>query len=94
MPALSNAQPPPPNTELLMKSAPQEGQFLIRARQKKSEDLVLSVIYKGKATHHLITQEPDGTLLVNKRKYGDNKDILQVRVTGTDTATKRAARSV
>jgi hypothetical protein len=54
-----------------------EGHFLVRAT---SEGHVLSVIYKGKPTHHKVEPDPSkpGVLLVNGKDYGALASIEDV----------------
>ena len=41
-----------------------EGRFLVRARKNNADDYVLSVIYRNKPTHHLLTRDTSGNILV------------------------------
>ena len=50
----------------------------MRKRQGHEGDWVLGVVYKGRATHHLIVKEPDGMFYINKKKFGNNSNIEDV----------------
>lgn len=52
-----------------------DGNFLLRGPTNKR---VLSVVYKGKPTHHLIATDDDGFFTVNKKKYGESKSVQEV----------------
>ena len=39
---------------------------------------MLSVVYKGKPTHHFIKADDDGIMVVNNKKYGESRNIEQV----------------
>jgi hypothetical protein len=41
------------------------GKFLFRAKAASKNSFVLSVVYKGKATHHTITPADSGGLMLN-----------------------------
>ena len=51
-----------------------DGTFLIR-RRAKADEFVLSVVYMGKATHHLVAPDAAGIMAVNKQAFGDQKAI-------------------
>jgi len=53
-----------------------DGRFLVRTRS--SNEHVLSVVYKGKGTHHLIRPGENGFLLVNKKQYGESRTIEEL----------------
>lgn len=55
----------------------EDGKFLVRTK-KGSSDLILSVVYKGRPTHHTIQKDEDGHMLVNKRKYGDHDELFKL----------------
>lgn len=49
-----------------------DGRFIVRARGPDyPKDFVLSVVYRGKATHHLITPGSDGFMTINRKTFGD-----------------------
>ncbi len=48
----------------------QDGRFLVRPRPGTPAEYVLSVVFKGKATHHLIQPAPDGVLQINRKTLG------------------------
>lgn len=52
------------------------GRFLVRTREKPGE-YVLCVVYKGKATHHLIKVE-DGVCKINKKSYNDPATVQEL----------------
>ena len=43
------------------------GQFVVRGKPGKQ---LLSVVYKGKPTHHKIEDNGEGSLVINKKQYG------------------------
>lgn len=45
----------------------EEGDFLVRVRNKETKEYSLVVLYKGRFTHHVCAQEADGNFLVNKK---------------------------
>ena len=51
-----------------------DGTFLVR-RRVNPDEYVLSLMFLGNATHHLIAKGPDGLLEVNKKAYGDAHTI-------------------
>lgn len=56
-----------------------DGTFIVRKRVSSSEEqYVISVIYQGKATHHLVSKDSDGTLLVNKNRCEGCQRISEV----------------
>lgn len=48
-----------------------DGRFLIRVRPEKENEYVLGVLFRGRPTHHLITPDTNGVLLVNRKQYGN-----------------------
>ena len=48
-----------------------DGTFLIR-RRINPDEYVLSLVYLGNATHHLIAPNDQGVLAINKKTYGDD----------------------
>lgn len=52
-----------------------DGGFLVRDRPKYPGEYILSVNYKGKPTHHLVSKNDEGTLIVNKKSFSGHKDI-------------------
>ena len=61
----------------LTKAGLDDGRFLVRSREAKGE-YVLSVVFRGNPTHHLIKTGPDGKLVVNKKTFGDSTSIEQL----------------
>ena len=62
--------------EKVLAHSSEAGTFAVR---KDKGRLSLCVMYKGKATHHIISKDPeDGVFQVNKRKYGTPKSLNQV----------------
>lgn len=49
-----------------------DGDFLVRPRPQKDGDYIISVVFKGKPTHHLATPNESGELVVNKTTFGQN----------------------
>ena len=66
----------------------QNGIFLIRETGGKS---MFCIIFKGKPTHHKITTDDDGFLLVNGKKYGQAKTNKEVRQTRSHKLLARRA---
>ena len=58
-----------------------EGSFLVRRRGAVGEEHVLSVVHKGKPSHHLIKQTQDGTWSLNGKVYGQPATIHEVSLT-------------
>ena len=55
------------------------GNYLIRERgEGESGEFVLGVMFKGKATHHLLKPDGAGNYLVNNRAMGTNTTLQQV----------------
>jgi len=52
-----------------------DGNFVVRSRVNKPDEYVLCVVYKGKATHHLMGKNEDGNFVVNKKPYGAHKTV-------------------
>ena len=61
----------------LQKTGASSGTFLIRKRDAPGE-YVLSVIYKGKPTHHLCATNASGNILISKKDFCKTNDILKV----------------
>ena len=61
-----------------------DGNFLVRGPEDKR---VLSVVYKGAPTHHLVKVGEDGNLVLNKRAFGTTPSIA-VLVETLKTAQK------
>ena len=57
--------------ELLTALGLDDGNFLIRGSAEKR---VMSVVYKGKPTHHLVVTDPDagGNFVINKKPFDAN----------------------
>lgn len=53
----------------------------MRKRQGHDGDYVLGVGYRGKPTHHLIVKQDDGFFYINRKKYGNNGQLEEVRPT-------------
>ena len=56
-----------------------DGKWFIRKRDASTK--VLCLVHKGKPTHHLIAKNDAGFLCVNRRQYGEFKNLQQL-VTG------------
>jgi hypothetical protein len=69
---MSNLHPvmtKPEAAALLATGDKHDGKFLLRPRAAGNDkEFVLSVIYKGKPTHHLLAQTPDDSFTVNSNK--------------------------
>ena len=62
------------------------GRFLVRKTGAKQQEdgkmFILSVCYKGKPTHHMITKDDQtGGLKINNKAYGTTKTIKAVGLT-------------
>ena len=68
--------------ELLTALGLDDGNFLIRGSAEKR---VMSVVYKGKPTHHLVVTDPDagGNFVINKKPF-DANTLEAVRVRASD----------
>ncbi|EDQ87585.1 uncharacterized protein MONBRDRAFT_27106 [Monosiga brevicollis MX1] len=53
-----------------------DGQFLLRQRSPDSEDIVMSLTFRGKPTHHLVMRDAGGRWLINRKQYGPPTDDL------------------
>lgn len=58
-----------------------DGRFLIRKRADEGQ-FVLSLVYKGKATQHLIKPNDEGTLVVNNKPYAGKVTAIEDLVSG------------
>jgi len=63
---------------LIEEAGTDNGRFLLRTREGKPGEYVLCVVYKGKPTHHLITKNPEGLYIVNKKPFGNTKKIVKL----------------
>lgn len=52
-----------------------DGAFAVRDRPNQPDEYVLSVNFKGKPTHHLVSKNEDGNFVVNKKTYGGHTTI-------------------
>ena len=55
-----------------------DGTFGVRKREAGSDDLALTVVFRSRATHHLIERDADGVFTINKQKYGDHTTVVSV----------------
>eukprot|EP00041_Stephanoeca_diplocostata_P017358 m.348471 g.348471 ORF g.348471 m.348471 type:complete len:626 (-) comp20674_c0_seq1:101-1978(-) len=51
-----------------------DGRFLVRTR---GNDYVLSVVYKGRPTHHLVARDDEDKLCVNKKRFGTSASNIE-----------------
>eukprot|EP00045_Choanoeca_perplexa_P011891 m.127608 g.127608 ORF g.127608 m.127608 type:complete len:627 (+) comp15805_c0_seq1:75-1955(+) len=65
--------------ELIMNAGGKDGRWLVRPRPTANGtgDYVLSLVFKGKPTHHLIQKRPDGVYTINKKAYGEPKTVTE-----------------
>eukprot|EP00049_Salpingoeca_infusionum_P008471 m.139684 g.139684 ORF g.139684 m.139684 type:complete len:1260 (-) comp14026_c0_seq2:430-4209(-) len=57
----------------------QDGAFLFRARGGGASGFIISVVYKGKPTHHLaVKPEGQSSFVVNKKSYGTAETVEQL----------------
>jgi hypothetical protein len=62
-----------------------DGKFLVRVRPgaTAANEYILGVVFHAKPTHHLIAPDPtSGAYSINKRSFGDLRNIEQVGVDG------------
>lgn len=66
-------------TAMLLREEAVDGRFVLRKRgPEHPDDYVLSLIFKSKCTHHLITKGSDGFLRVNGKSYGEIPNVKEV----------------
>jgi len=53
------------------------GSFCVRTRPDFPNQFVLTVMFKGKPTNHLIRPQ-NGKFLINKKSYGNHTSMVQV----------------
>ena len=54
-----------------------DGRFLVRKRENPNE-FVLSVVYKGKPSHHLIKKNTRGILTIGTKEYGLHTELSEL----------------
>ena len=64
--------------ELFAANQAKDGMFLVRTRPENHSEYVLGLMFKGKATHHLVKADGSGYLLVNNKGMGGTKSIPEV----------------
>ena len=64
----------PPAPGLLTDAGLDSGRFLVRTRKGKAGEYILSVVYKGKPTHHNIAKNEEGMYTINKKLVGGEHD--------------------
>ena len=65
--------------QLLMADTPNNGRFLVRERAGYQGEYVLSLVYQGVPTHHLITRNSDnGIYTVNRKMFGSPRSLREV----------------
>lgn len=57
----------------------QNGDFFLRQREVGSDDYILVLIFKGKATHHLVKKDASGVWTINKKAFVQETDLERVR---------------
>jgi hypothetical protein len=64
---------------LLATAGLDDGRFLVRRRAGVPGEYVLSVVYKGAPTHHLVAKGggDDGALVINKKSYGSHNKTIR-----------------
>ena len=81
-PKSHSASPTRRSIDILAKSASMDdGTFMLRGRGQAAsspEDAILTVIFKGKPTQHLLAKDDSGTMTVNKKPCGDAKTLSEV----------------
>jgi hypothetical protein len=79
-------------THLIMANTPVDGRFLVRQSSGVMPGFVLSLVYKGKATHHLIQQNEEGIFTINRRVFGQPpprslEDVIRALASDPPAAT-------
>lgn len=76
---------PLPLQDLAKDDGATDGMFLVRSRPEATgKEYILLIIFKGRATHHLIKQGDDGTLVINGKITTPVKTIRDVCCGGCD----------
>jgi hypothetical protein len=57
-----------------------DGRFLVweRSGPRTVTEYVVSVIFKGKPTHHMVVSRDDGVLTINQQSFGDRRTITDL----------------
>eukprot|EP00040_Diaphanoeca_grandis_P034769 m.217014 g.217014 ORF g.217014 m.217014 type:complete len:1119 (-) comp33224_c0_seq1:61-3417(-) len=76
MPWLHKDIPRERAAELVMEVG-KDGTFLVRSRDGTG-DYAMCVVYKGKPTHHMVTPNDDGVMMVNKKTFGNTGGLAQL----------------
>jgi hypothetical protein len=63
---------------LILSDGNEDGKFMVRLRSGSQTDFVLTVVYRGKPTHHLVLLGGDGLYTINRKAYGQHNAIDQV----------------
>jgi hypothetical protein len=64
--------------ELFAANQAKDGMYLVRQRPENHAEYVLGVMFKGKATHHLVKADGSGNLLVNNKGMGGTQSVPEV----------------
>eukprot|EP00052_Salpingoeca_macrocollata_P013358 m.104330 g.104330 ORF g.104330 m.104330 type:complete len:880 (-) comp18882_c0_seq1:22-2661(-) len=65
------------NADQALAKLNKQGAFLVRSRPDPKEH-VLSLLFNGKPTHHLLREEDDGLYTVNGKQYGECRTVKEV----------------
>lgn len=69
-----------------------DGTYLFRDQPGNDENFVLVLRYNGKSTHHLIQPAEDGTLNINKRRFGEFRTLAEVRANRNESLRAHFSR--
>lgn len=64
--------------EILLSNANEDGEFFVRQREPQSRDFVMTLLFQGKATHHLMRKDESGVWTINGKKYVEEIDLVKV----------------
>lgn len=62
--------------ERLREKGAEEGDFLVRARNGEQADYALTIMYKGRPTHHVLRADETGVFTVNKLPCGGARSVV------------------
>lgn len=65
--------------ELILGGDRKDGTFLVRARPKHVGQYLLTLVFRGRATHHLLVKSPDSQCwTINKKQFGSCQMLTEV----------------
>eukprot|EP00054_Salpingoeca_dolichothecata_P030073 m.241623 g.241623 ORF g.241623 m.241623 type:complete len:790 (+) comp26590_c1_seq1:61-2430(+) len=56
----------------------ENGKFLVRPRANQAGEYILSVVFKGRPTHHLVKPGDSGSMVINGKAYGSPADLEEL----------------